>query len=656
MDNSVYIAKLLPYILLLPLFGFLINGLFGKFFSKKIIHTIAIGAVLISFLISVWLTIKLNSIPSKEVTVNLLNWITVGNFNVNFGLLLDPLSSIMIMIITGIGTLIHIYSIGYMHHDESYGRYFTYLNLFVFAMLMLVLGSNMLMMFIGWEGVGLASYLLIGFWFEDNEKASAGKKAFITNRIGDFGFLIGIFGLMFVVGNVDYSSINSAVLSGLITPEIATIIAFMLFIGAMGKSAQIPLYVWLPDAMAGPTPVSALIHAATMVTAGIYMITRLNFLYILSPWVLSIIAIIGVLTALFAASIAIVQTDIKKVLAYSTVSQLGFMFLAVGVGAFGAGMFHLFTHAFFKACLFLGAGAVIHVLHHEQDIRKMGGLHEKLKNISITFLFATIAITGIAPFSGFISKDEILFKAFASENTVIPWLPGVLWIFAVLTAMMTSFYMWRLYYLVFRSGNIRHYDEKIVSHIEKPAKTMSFVLWILGSLSIVVGFIGLPHFIFGNVKIFHLFHHWLEPIIGQSESKVSVINNISLEIGLMGASWVVAMIGWFWARRWYKKELSVHPSIWSNTLAPIHKVLSNKYYVDEFYNFIIRIFIIEFSHKILWKTIDFVIIDGIIIKGLLSWGSYLTGKVLSIFQSGNLQFYVFTMILTFITLFYMIVL
>lgn len=656
MDNSVYIAKLLPYILLLPLFGFLINGLFGKFFSKKIIHTIAIGAVLISFLISVWLTIKLNSIPSKEVTVNLLNWITVGDFNVNFGLLLDPLSSIMIMIITGIGTLIHIYSIGYMNHDESYGRYFTYLNLFVFAMLMLVLGSNMLMMFIGWEGVGLASYLLIGFWFEDNEKASAGKKAFITNRIGDFGFLIGIFGIMFVVGNVDYSSINSAVLSGLITPEIATIIAFMLFIGAMGKSAQIPLYVWLPDAMAGPTPVSALIHAATMVTAGIYMITRLNFLYILSPWVLSIIAIIGVLTALFAASIAIVQTDIKKVLAYSTVSQLGFMFLAVGVGAFGAGMFHLFTHAFFKAALFLGAGAVIHVLHHEQDIRKMGGLHEKLKNISITFLFATIAITGIAPFSGFISKDEILFKAFASENTVIPWLPGVLWIFAVLTAMMTSFYMWRLYYLVFRSGNIRHYDEKIVSHIEKPEKTMSFVLWILGSLSIVVGFIGLPHFILGNVKLFHLFHHWLEPIIGQSESKVSVINNVSLEIGLMVVSWIVAMIGWFWARRWYRKELSVHPSIWSNTLAPIYKVLSKKYYVDEFYDFIIRIFIIEFSHKILWKTIDFVIIDGIIIKGFLSWGSYLTGKVLSIFQSGNLQFYVFTMILTFITLFYMIVL
>lgn len=656
MDNSVYIAKLLPYILLLPLLGFLINGLFGKFFSKKIIHTIAIGAVLISFLISVWLTLKLNTIPSKEVTVNLISWITVGNFNVNFGLLLDPLSSVMIMIITGIGTLIHIYSIGYMHHDKSYGRYFTYLNLFIFAMLILVLGSNMLMMFIGWEGVGLASYLLIGFWFEDNEKASAGKKAFITNRIGDFGFLIGIFGLMFVVGNVDYSSIKSAVLDGLITPEIATIIAFMLFIGAIGKSAQIPLYVWLPDAMAGPTPVSALIHAATMVTAGIYMITRLNFLYILSPLVLSIIAVIGVLTALFAASIAIVQTDIKKVLAYSTVSQLGFMFLAVGVGAFGAGMFHLFTHAFFKAALFLGAGAVIHVLHHEQDIRKMGGLHEKLKNISITFLFATIAITGIAPFSGFISKDEILFKAFASENTLIPWLPGVLWIFAVLTAMMTSFYMWRLYYLVFKSGNIRHYDEKVVSHIEKPAKTMSSVLWILGSLSIVVGFIGLPHFILGEVKIFHLFHHWLEPVINESESKISVINNVSLEIGLMGASWLVAMIGWFWARRWYKNELSVHPSIWSNTLAPIYKVLSKKYYVDELYDFIIRIFIIEFSHKILWKTIDFVIIDGIIIKGFLSWGSYLTGKVLSIFQSGNLQFYIFTMILTFITLFYMIVL
>ncbi|MBN2695866.1 NADH-quinone oxidoreductase subunit L [bacterium] len=644
----------LPYILLFPLMGMLINGILGNYFSKKWIHRIAIAAVLIPFVIMTTLFFSLQSLPeeSRSVIVHIASWIEVGYLKISFSLLLDQLSAIMVMIITGIGTLIHIYSVGYMHKDSSYSRYFTYLNLFIFAMLMLVLGSNILMMFIGWEGVGLASYLLIGFYFQEDSKASAGKKAFITNRVGDFAFLIGIFILLFVVGSLDFAEIREASNTGVITGVVATIITLMFFIGATGKSAQIPLYVWLPDAMAGPTPVSALIHAATMVTAGIYMISRLHFLFILSPFTMSIIAIIGALTAFFAATIALVQTDIKKVLAYSTVSQLGYMFLAVGVGAFPAAMLHLVTHAFFKATLFLGAGSVIHAMSDEQDIMNMGGLKDKIKTTHKTFLFATIAITGVLPFSGFISKDEILWRAFATGNGVISNLPILLWIVGIITAMLTSFYMWRLYFLVFHSGQTRHQDERVIAHIHESPLSMRLALWILAGLSIVGGYIALPHFIAHSAPIIHSFQNWLDPYFSTSIENTKIVHSASMEAIFMFVSWGLALFSFFWAKKWYFKEKSITSTMWANSFKTVYNILQKKYYVDEFYYWLIDIFIIKFSHKILWRTVDFVLIDGFLIRGIIGWGTYITGRVLSIFQNGNLQFYVITMVAAIMAIFY----
>ncbi|HRK01380.1 MAG TPA: NADH-quinone oxidoreductase subunit L, partial [Oligoflexia bacterium] len=436
---------MLALILALPLVGFLINGVFGRRFSAKIAGSIASAAILGAFVISVSKFFELYSMDesSRVIEQVVFQWITVGDFSLPFVLRLDPLSSIMTLVVTGVGFLIHVYSIGYMDHDRTPPKFFAYLNLFSFAMLALVLGGNLPIMFLGWEGVGLCSYLLIGYWYEDDAKASAGKKAFIVNRIGDLGFLVGIFTLFGLFGTLDFVAIKDVAAQNATTVSIATLTfaTVCLFIGAMGKSAQFPLYVWLPDAMAGPTPVSALIHAATMVTAGVYMIARMNFLFALCPTTLMIVSGVGAFTALFAATIALAQNDIKKVLAYSTVSQLGYMFMAVGVGAYVAGVFHLVTHAFFKALLFLGSGSVIHGMHEEQDIMKMGGLKKYMPKTFLTFAIGTIAIAGIPPFAGFFSKDEILWNAFSSHHGLAG---TALWGVGALTAFLTAFYMTRL--------------------------------------------------------------------------------------------------------------------------------------------------------------------------------------------------------------------
>ncbi|MGZ3689846.1 MAG: NADH-quinone oxidoreductase subunit L, partial [Bdellovibrionota bacterium] len=455
MTSPIASSTLLALIPIFPLIGFLINGgwyAFGQAPKGRhkagagVTGTIASLAIFASFIVSLICFFQLSGMEGEHriLEQTLYPWITIGKFNLDISFRVDSLSTLFTLVITGVGTLIHLYSIGYMSHDESPGKFFSYLNLFCFAMLMLVLGSSLPILFLGWEGVGLCSYLLIGYWYTDEEKAKAGKKAFVVNRIGDFGFLLGMFMIFDKFGTLNFVALKEIVLhaGASLNPAVVTAICLLLFVGCMGKSAQIPLYVWLPDAMAGPTPVSALIHAATMVTSGIYMVSRLNFLYSLSPDAMQFVAVIGVATALFAATIAITQRDIKKVLAYSTVSQLGYMFLGCGVGGFGAGVFHVITHAFFKALLFLAAGSVIHGMHEEQDIMKMGGLRTKMPRTFLVFTAGWLAICGIPPFAGFFSKDEILWQAFSTGHT---WL----WAIGALTALMTAFYMTRLYILTF---------------------------------------------------------------------------------------------------------------------------------------------------------------------------------------------------------------
>ncbi|HYG04307.1 MAG TPA: NADH-quinone oxidoreductase subunit L, partial [Chryseosolibacter sp.] len=456
MDNVI---GLIP---LFPLLGFLFIGLFINKISKTVAGLIACTSVLVSFVLSIVVFLQLNDTQSS-INWTAFDWITTGNFSVSFSFLVDPLSSIMMLIITGVGFLIHVYSTGYMHDDAGHNRFFAYLNLFIFFMLLLVMGSNYLLMFVGWEGVGLCSYLLIGFWFKNTEYNNAAKKAFIMNRIGDLGLILGVIMIFMNFGSIAYADVfPKAEAFGVGSPAI-TWITILLFIGAIGKSAQIPLYTWLPDAMAGPTPVSALIHAATMVTAGIYMIARNNVLYSLAPFTLEIVTIIGLATALFAATIAVAQNDIKKVLAYSTVSQLGLMFVALGLGAYSTGVFHMMTHAFFKALLFLGAGSVIHAMSGEQDIRFMGGLRKCLPVTFLTFLIGTLAISGIPPFAGFFSKDEILANAFA-QNPIV-------WGVALVASLMTAFYMFRLFFLTF-SGTVRA-TEEVKHHIHESPKSMT---------------------------------------------------------------------------------------------------------------------------------------------------------------------------------------
>jgi len=612
-------TSLLLTLLLAPFAGFLFNVFFGKKVSRNVSGTIGTIAVAVSFIVSLNFFFQINS-TKQPILIDLFQWMELANFKVNFSFLLDQLSILWLLFVTGIGTLIHIYSISYMHDDENLNKFFAYLNLFIFFMITLVVGSNLLIMFIGWEGVGLCSYLLIGFWYKNQDYNDAAKKAFIMNRIGDLGFLIGIFILGYLFKSVDFTTIKEIVANGKTPIDLGWLgfATLCLFIGASGKSAQIPLYTWLPDAMAGPTPVSALIHAATMVTAGIFMITRLNFLFDLTPDVQMIIAVIGAVTSLVAAFIALVQNDIKKVLAYSTVSQLGLMFLALGLGAYEIAVFHVITHAFFKACLFLGSGSVIHALHGEQDMRKMGGLRKYMKVTYITFLIATLAISGIPIFAGFFSKDEILMVAF-HENKA-------LYVIASLASIMTAFYMFRLLYLTFFKEFRGTEEQK--HHLHESPNLITFPLIILAILSTIGGFISFPG------------HSWLNeylaPIfIGEREEH----HLDGTTYMLMGIAVIGALIGIGIAYSNYIKKSQVPNE--DSKITGFAKVLYNKFYVDEIYTAVIvkPIYAIASFSKNFIETALSGFIFGL---GKVTNMVGTQGKVL---QNGSVGFYLFAFVL-----------
>ncbi len=616
-------ALLVP---LLPLIGFIINGLAGKRLPKSITGWIASLAVLGSFICSVSIFNALDA--TNSINIDLFNWITFGNTSIAFGLQVDSLTTTMLLVVTGIGFLIHLYSIGYMHDDEGFTRFFTYLNLFIFFMLILIMGNNYLMMFIGWEGVGLCSYLLIGFWFKNDAYNDAAKKAFVMNRIGDLGFLLGMFFMLFHFGTLDFDGVANAA-AGLDSNHILIVtITLLLFVGAMGKSAQIPLYTWLPDAMAGPTPVSALIHAATMVTAGIYMVVRSNVLFALAPHTLDVVLITGVATSVFAAVIGLMQNDIKKVLAYSTVSQLGLMFAALGLGAFSSGMFHVVTHAFFKALLFLGSGSVIHALHGEQDIRKMGGLGKYIKITYFTFLIGSLAISGIPPFAGFFSKDEILAKAF--EQNPLVW--GILSI----SAMMTAFYMFRLVYLTF-NGNFRG-TEETKKHIHESPAIMTIPLVILAILSIVGGFMGLP----AVLGFTHRFAAYLSHVTDASKEFLPHAHHLShaTEYALIATAIIAAIAAILYARNQYVSKGNL-PVSDEQALPVLQKAIVNKFYVDELYD---KLFVkpIQVLSELFLVLVDKLIID--LLVNATAWFVGLTGRTIRLIQTGNTGFYIFAMV------------
>lgn len=591
------------FVVLFPFIGFLINGLLGsKIKSEKIIGSIGSGVIGISFAIAAVIFFQMLSSPveNRSHIIEIFNWINVGSISINAAYQVDQLSIIMTLVVTGVGFLIHVYAIGYMHGDKGYWRFFAYLNLFIFMMLNLVLADNFLLMFLGWEGVGLCSYLLIGFWYEKNfEKGTtndAAMKAFVVNRVGDFGFLIAMFLIFITFGSLNFETVFGRAAAFSVGDVTIFWIALLLFVGATGKSAQIPLYVWLPDAMAGPTPVSALIHAATMVTAGVYMVARASIFFALSPSVMLIVAIIGALTAILAASIGLVQNGIKKVLAYSTISQLGYMFLALGVGAFATGLFHVVTHAFFKALLFLGAGSVIHAMHNEEDIQKMGGLKSKMPTTYKTFVIAALAISGIPPLSGFFSKDEILWKVFDAGY----W---PLWILAAGGAALTAFYMFRLTILTFE-GSPRWDKDK---HPHEAPKVMTIPLIILAVLSVVGGFIGIPAALGGSNAI----EHFLDPIFERSNRILALGHHevVPTEYILMLLSVVIAVVGILFARHIYLKRKDIAENL-SKKYSGIHNLLWNKYFVDEIYDATILTPTLKASDKLLWKFFDVGIIDG----------------------------------------------
>ncbi|MDP1843564.1 MAG: NADH-quinone oxidoreductase subunit L [Sediminibacterium sp.] len=627
------VAFLVP---LFPLLGFLINGLGRKSLSKQAIGIIGTGVIFCSFLCSCFLFGQVyagsQEGQSFNSVVTLFNFISVDAFVIPFAFQVDQLSVLFLLIITGIGSLIHLYSTAYMKSETSdhFGRYFAYLNLFVFSMLLLVMGANYVIMFIGWEGVGLCSYLLIGYWFKNANFNYAAKKAFIMNRIGDLGFLLAVFWLIFKLGTVNYSDVFANV-SQLTTLDI-TAITTLLFIGAMGKSAQIPLYTWLPDAMAGPTPVSALIHAATMVTAGIYMIARSNILYTMAPGTQTLVAVIGLATAIFAATIALKQNDIKKVLAYSTVSQLGYMFLGLGVGAYTGAVFHVMTHAFFKALLFLGAGSVIHAMHHEQDIRKMGNLKKYMPITHITFLLACLAIAGIPPFSGFFSKDEILSAAYAANP--------LFYYVGVAGALMTAFYMFRLYTLTFL-GNFRGTHEQ-AHHLHESPSAMTIPLIVLAVLSVVGGFIGIPAAFIENS---HWLEHFLAPIFASS-AQLKEAHHLShqQEYIMMGTATILIAAVILYAVNTYKKYSSENET----EAAGIGKLLENKWYVDELYNTVVvnplHVFA-GFCKNIIEKSG----IDGMV-NGVGKLVAY-SSRQLRLVQSGQVASYLLIMIMAIVVFF-----
>jgi NADH-quinone oxidoreductase subunit L len=627
--------NLIGLVVLLPLIGAALNGLLGwRIKNEKIIGAVGSGIVGVSFILTVLIFIEMlgRDTIGRAAVIEYFTWIAAGGINVSFAYQVDQLSILMTLVVTGVGFLIHVYSIGYMHGDPGFWRYFSFLNLFIFAMLTLVLADNFLLLFLGWEGVGLCSYLLIGFWYEKKFTGDAAKKAFIVNRIGDFGFLIGMFLIFITFGSLKFDTVFTQASVMSIGDPVLFWITLMLFIGATGKSAQIPLFVWLPDAMAGPTPVSALIHAATMVTAGVYMIARSATLYALAPLTLEIIAVIGLLTAVLAATIALTQNDIKKVLAYSTVSQLGFMFLALGVGAFWVGIFHVYTHAFFKALLFLGSGAVIHAMHEEQNIRKMGGLQKYMPKTYITFLIGAIAIAGIPPLAGFFSKDEILAYAFHNGSL---WL----WFFATLTAGLTAFYMFRLVSLTFW-GNPRFKEQgdHAVHPHEAPA-TMTVPLIVLALLSIVGGWVGIPKALGGGLAI----KEFLEPVFSRANMIMAIPDHgvHAVDYALILISVVVALIGIVLARAWYLKRPEI-PDRLAQRYSGLYKVLSNKYYVDEIYDAALVNPTVKGSRSLLWRGFDVGIIDGIvngIAKLVVS-----VSRVVRLVQVGVVQAYAVTFV------------
>jgi len=640
MENLLFgisISALVALIPGLPLLGGLLNGFIAlvcrsrrRPVPKPLVGVIGILVPLLSFALVVYLWVLAKDPATGFTTPSLWNWISVDDFVAPLSFKVDRLSLLMGAVVTGVGSLIHIYSLGYMSHDHGFARYYTYLNFFLFSMLVLVFGSNLPLLFVGWEGVGLCSYLLIGFWFDDPAKAAAGMKAFIVNRIGDFGFLLGMF--------LIYSHLSAKGLhdpNGLLTFEvlekfkgdlflIATPVCLLLFLGATGKSAQLPLYVWLPDAMSGPTPVSALIHAATMVTAGVYMIARLHFLYTLSPIAMQAVATVGMATALFAAFIALVQSDIKKVLAYSTISQLGYMMFGVGVGAFSAAIFHLMTHAFFKACLFLGSGSVIHSMGGEQDIWKMGGLRHKMPATFYTFAVSVLAISGIVPFAGFFSKDAILWQGFATGHTI-------LWGLGFLTSGITAFYMNRLFAAVFL-GKPR--DGHLYEHAHESPVSMTFPLVVLGILAVIGGWVGIPEALKGHDHFFR----WFAPIFAYEEffAKIEARGHgLELLLAIATLLWVVHLS--LFANVLYSQKLG-HMRKFAEKMGKIREVMVNKFYMDEIYGFLIVRPLTWFSEKILWRFTDQKVVDTLFVQGTADTVG-LFGRALGLMQSGVIQTY-----------------
>jgi len=611
-------------ILLFPLAGFLFNILIGRFVSTKFVSWVGNLSVFGSLVFSLFAISDV--FQGKTIEYNFYTWILSDDLKVSFGYLIDQLTAIMLFVVCFVGWLIHIYSVGYMHGDPGYPRYFAYLNLFVFSMLLLVMGNNLVMLYFGWEAVGLCSYFLIAFWYQKKSASDAGKKAFIVNRIGDFGFAIGIFLLFISVYTLNYTDVFQKIpeLQGKTLNilgwhiDLITLIALLLFCGAIGKSAQIPLYVWLPDAMEGPTPVSALIHAATMVTAGVFMVSRLSPLYNLSETALAVVAITGAVTAFYSATIGLVQRDMKRIIAYSTISQIGYMFAASGVVAYGAGVFHLYTHAFFKALLFLGAGSVMHAMAGELDIYKMGGLRKKMPITYITFLIAALTIAGIPGLSGFFSKDEILWYAFASAK---PYGKFV-WILLTITAALTAFYTFRIVFVAFH-GKFRGTEEEF-KHVHESPPIMTIPLIILAVGSVFVGYFSVPHF--------------LEPLLGEPKLAVS----LQQEKIVMAVSIIAGLVGI--ATAWYMYILRpTVPENLTNTFKGFYKVLWNKYYVDELYSFLFVRPTLWFADKFIEKITDIKIIEGIVngIPALI----YKIGSLIRPVQTGQLQQYAIFMIL-----------
>lgn len=635
--NYVYLVPLFPFL------GFLINGLIRlsqkapfeeKSSVRNLVGWIGCASVGLSFLTSIIIFFQLSALPAGERVVQkiVFPWILSGKFHVDLGFLLDPLSSVMILVVSGVGFFIHVYSIGYMAEDKGYARYFSYLNLFTFFMLMLVLSNNFLLLYLGWEGVGLCSYLLIGFWYEKKSASDAGKKAFIVNRIGDFGFALGVMLIFWTFGSLNFADVFEnaphvlAAGGGLVTA-----MTLLLFMGATGKSAQIPLYVWLPDAMEGPTPVSALIHAATMVTAGVYMVARCHALFLLAPITMGVVAVIGAATAIYAASIGLVQNDIKRVLAYSTISQLGYMFLACGVGAFTAGIFHLMTHAFFKALLFLSAGSVMHALAGELNMQRMGGLKKYLPITFWCFLAGTLAISGIPLFSGFFSKDEILWRAFSSEHGHF-----LLWLVGVITAGLTAFYMFRLFFMIFLGKS--RMDPQVEAHAHESPRPMTIPLMVLAVLSVIGGYVGIPHALGGSNRFDGFLSSVFEP--GHTAAHEVVHRVPPAEYYLMIISIAVVIIAILIAQRFYIRNLEIPKRLARKYNFP-YRVLFNKYYVDELYAEVVVNPLLSLA-LFLWKQFDVLVIDGTV-NGI----AYLvkcTSSVIRRTETGYLRNYALSLI------------